>query len=45
MNDLMKIRGNMEFRFPLYVLIVADSIKQKKVTVGALAEPRECTWT
>ena len=43
MTGLMKIRGNTEFCFPLYVLIVSDGIKQKKATVGALAEPWEYT--
>ena len=45
MSGLMKIRGNTEFRFPFYVLIVADGIRQKKATVGALAELWDCTWT
>ena len=46
MSGPKKIRGNTEFCFPLYdVLIVADGMKQKKATVGALVEPWECTWT
>ena len=46
MSGPMKIRRNTEFRFPLYdVLIVADGIKKKKATIGALTEPWECTWT
>ena len=46
MNGPMKIKENTEFRFLLHdVLIVADGIKQKKATVGALAEPWEFTWT
>ena len=41
MSGLIKIRGNTEFCFPLYdVLIVADGMKQKMAIVGALAEPR-----
>ena len=39
MSGPKKIRGNTEFRFPLYdVLTVADGIKLKKVTVGALVD-------
>ena len=46
MSGPMKIRGNKEFRFPLDdVLIVADGVKQKKATLGALTERRQCTWT
>ena len=48
MSALMKITVNTEFRFPLCnVLIVADSIKQKKpkeAPVGTLAELQEYIW-
>ena len=41
MSGPMKTRGNKEFCFSLYdVLIKADGVKWKKATVGALTEPR-----
>ena len=35
-----------KYRIPFSIVrFVADGIRQKKATVGALAEPWECTWT
>ena len=45
MSDPMKNKGITEFSFSWYdVLNAVDGIKQKKATVGALAEPWKCAW-